>query len=263
MLKPVLFTYLMLIVALITGCQRVIDVSITSASSMLVIEGNITNATGTQTISLSKTVAYTDANVYPAVSGATVSVSSNGVTYPFKETSPGQYTISSIKTKAGQAFTMNVTVDNKTYSAVSVMPAQVNLDSLGVSKISVGSSTVQTVSVFYRDPPDAVNQYRFILYINGVEVKEIFTINDALSNGRVINSMLYEDDITIHSGDKAEVEMQCIDNNVFNYWYSLSQQGGNSPNNSATPSNPVSNISNGALGYFSAHTVQRKSLEIP
>ena len=263
MCRYLLVIYGLLLTVMFTACQRVIDVNITSATSMIVIEGNITNIIGTQTISISKTVAYADANIYPTVSGATVNVSSNGINYPFKETSPGQYTISSIKTKPGQVFTMNVTVDGKSYTAASIMPTQVNLDSLGISKLTVGNATTETVSVFYRDPPDQVNQYRFVLNVNGVEVKYIYTTNDALSNGRIINSMLYENDITIHSGDKAEVEMQCIDANVYNYWYSLSQQGGNGPNDSATPSNPISNISNGALGYFSAHTSQRKNLIVP
>jgi len=57
--------------------------------------------------------------------------------------------------------------------------------------------------------------------------------------------------------------MQCVDKKVFTYWYSLSQQGGNGFANSATPSNPTSNISNGALGYFSAHTVQHASVTVP
>jgi hypothetical protein len=237
-------------------------VDINSGPPLLVIEGNITNVAGTQTIFLSKTVAYSDANVYPPVSGATVLVSTNGYNYNFKETQPGQYTIGGLKVRAGQACQLIVTADGKTYTATSVMPTQVNLDSIGISVLAVGNSTVKTPSAFYHDPPDEANQYRFVVYVNGVQVKQVFTLNDMLSNGRIINTTLYQDEITIKTGDKVDIEMQCIDANMYNYWYSLSQQGGNGPNNSVTPSNPVSNISNGALGYFSVHTAQKKSITV-
>jgi hypothetical protein len=51
--------------------------------------------------------------------------------------------------------------------------------------------------------------------------------------------------------------MRCIDKKVFDY---LKQLSGLDPTNGqpTTPANPTSNISGGSLGYFSAHTVQRK-----
>ncbi|MES2275782.1 MAG: DUF4249 domain-containing protein [Bacteroidota bacterium] len=260
MRKSQLYIYSLSLLLLLNSCQRVIDVDISHGATLLVIEGNITNVTGTQTVSITKTVAYSDANVYPPVTGAAVTMTSTSGLVTFKETQPGQYTINNFKGRTAQVYQLNVVSDGKTYSAVSTLPTQVNLDSIGISGISVGKKTVKTVSVYYHDPPAIANQYYFVLYVNGQQVKRVFTINDSLSDGRIVNSTLYQDDITLTTGDKVEVEMQCIDKNVYSYWYSLSQQGGNGPTNSATPSNPISNFSNGALGYFSAHTVQRKSI---
>lgn len=248
------------ILLLLASCQRVIDIHIKSAPSLLVIEGNITNVTGIQTVQISNTVGYSDANVYPAVKGATVTLTNNGGTFTFKETQPGMYTINNFRGKIGQDYRLTVQTEHKTYIANSQMPVAVNLDSLGVSSLSVGSKTVKTVSVFYHDIGGMVNQYHFVMYVNGVQVKQVFALNDNLTDGRVVNAMLYQDDITLKTGDRVEVDMQCVDKNMYNYWYSLSQQGGNGPTNSAAPSNPVSNLSNGALGYFSVHTTQRKSI---
>ncbi|QKJ29072.1 DUF4249 domain-containing protein [Mucilaginibacter mali] len=246
----------------IASCQRVIDIKIGNNDEKIVIEGKLTNVAGVQTITISKTVAYDDANVYPPVTGAAVTVASTTGTTTFKETQPGQYTLANTRGRSGTAYTMTVKLGDKTYTATSVMPNQVTLDSINISGLAVGKKTVKTVSAFYHDPPDAVNQYNFLMFVNGVQVKQVFTINDNLSNGRIVNSTLYQYDIELKTGDKVEVEMQCIDKNVYNYWYNLGQQGGNGPANSATPSNPTSNISNGALGYFSAYTVQRKSIMV-
>jgi hypothetical protein len=64
----------------------------------------------------------------------------------------------------------------------------------------------------------------------------------------------------LQSGDTLEVKMYCVDKNIYNYFFSLGQITGNNSFNSASPANPNSNLSNGALGYFSAHTVARQKL---
>jgi hypothetical protein len=255
------FIYLLILLA-VTSCQRVIDININPGSTLLVIEGNVVNVAGVQTVTISKTVPYNDANVYPSVSGANVTITTNGTTYILKETQPGQYTVSNMKVRTSQEYSLTVKSGDKVYTSSSLMPAQVLLDSVGITTLDIGNKTVKTVSTFYHDPPGIVNQYRFVMYVNGLQVKQIFALSDQLTNGRIVNTMLYQDDIVLRTGDKVDIEMQCIDNNVYNYWFTLSQQGGNGPNNSATPSNPISNLTNGALGYFSAHTVQKKSITV-
>jgi len=56
--------------------------------------------------------------------------------------------------------------------------------------------------------------------------------------------------------------MYCIDENVFKYFFELRQLLNANPFNEATPANPDTNLTNGALGYFSAHTIQSKSLTV-
>lgn len=262
MRKVILIVNGLLLLMAFAGCERVIEVDIKPNSTKLVIEGNITNIVGAQTINISKTVAYSDDNVYPPVSGAVVTVSNITGTYTFKETQPGQYTNSVIRARPGQEILFKVTLDNRVYTATSTMPQPVVLDSLGVTEFALSNKYLKTVSVYYQDPVDKTNSYRFIMSVNGVLIKQVFTINDELTNGRPVNSLLYQTDIALKSGDRVDVEMQCIDPFVYNYWYSLSKQGGNGPNNSATPSNPISNLTGDVLGYFSAHTVQKKSIVI-
>jgi len=248
----------------LTSCQRVINVDINSASQQLVIEGNLTDHQGIQTVTISKTVPYSNTNVFPTVSGASVIVNdASGTTYKFTETQPGTYTINNMKGKALTFYVLTVKAEGKTYYAGSTMPFAVNLDSLTLVSQTFGSKNVITVVVNYQDPATIANQYRFIMYVNGVQVKRVFVENDQLSDGRAVTSMLYQQDIEIKKGDKIDVDMQCIDQDMYNYWNSLSNQGGNSPQNSATPSNPPSNLDNNALGYFSAHTIQRKTIIIP
>lgn len=250
----------------IVSCKRDIDIHArNSVLPLTVIEGNITNLFSVQVVTISKSIPYNSTNVFPPVSNAVVTISGNRQTYHLAEERPlGQYTVANVQGQAGQSYQLTVRIGKDTlYTATSVMPKAVPLDSIGVTTLSFGSKIVRTVSAFYRDPPGEQNQYRFILYVNDVQVSNVFAMDDSHTDGRVVNEMLYQNNIDLKSGDKVDVEMQCIDKTMYNYWYTLSQQGGNEQSSSAAPSNPTSNISNGALGYFSAHTTERKSLVIP
>ena len=64
----------------------------------------------------------------------------------------------------------------------------------------------------------------------------------------------------LEEGDVVTVEMHSVDQSIYDYFFSLEQTIEQS---AATPANPVSNIQGGALGYFSAHTVQTKTTVVP
>ncbi|EHQ29351.1 DUF4249 domain-containing protein [Mucilaginibacter paludis] len=248
------------------ACQRVIDVDIAVADAQpLVIEGNLTDKTGAQTVSISRVVAYSSSNVYPTVSGARVTITdASGNIYKLPETAKaGTYGINSFKGKTANLYTLTIKLADQTYTAASVMPMAVNLDSLSLSYQVFGTTQVKTVSVNYRDPVNIPNQYRYVMYVNGVQVKRIFVENDNLTDGRVVSSTLYQREIELMKGDKVEVEMQCIDEGIYNYWTSLNNQSASTLVNASAPANPPSNFDNNALGYFSAHTSQRKLLIIP
>jgi hypothetical protein len=58
--------------------------------------------------------------------------------------------------------------------------------------------------------------------------------------------------------------MYCIDSSVYNYFFQLAQSSGAGAfNTTASPANPTSNISNGAYGYFSAHTISSQTELVP
>jgi hypothetical protein len=54
------------------------------------------------------------------------------------------------------------------------------------------------------------------------------------------------------------VELWGIDKGVYEYYSTLREILGGAGPSTASPANPTSNISGGAMGYFSAFTVARK-----
>lgn len=256
-----LCTALIFFVVLATGCTRVIDLKLGNVSGQLDIEANITSLDSPQVIYLRSNVAFSDSNSYPPVTGAIVSVSDEvGNNYFFAETQPGKYTSPAFAGTSGAVYSLQAAFGGQSYTATSTMPAVVRMDSLTDKNRPLNrhqnGRDQKVISVYYQDPPGIINQYRFIEWVNGTEVKSIFTYDDQLTDGRYVTIDLLEQDIDIYVGDVVRVEMDCIDRPIYTYWFALESQQANNFNGAVAPANPPTNISPAVLGYFSAHTSQ-------
>jgi hypothetical protein len=253
--------YLFVFTILATNCTRVIDLKLGNVSGQLDIEANITNLDSPQVVYLRSNVAFSDSNSYPPVTGANVAVSDEaGNQYAFTESLPGTYISPAFTGISGTPYTLQATISGQTYSATSTMPTVVRLDSLTDKNRPLNrhqdGRDQKVISVYYQDPPGIANQYRFIEWVNGVQVKSVFTYDDQLTDGRYVTFDLLEQDIDIYVGDVVTVEMDCIDRPIYTYWFALESQQANNFNGAVAPANPPTNISPAVLGYFSAHTTQ-------
>lgn len=244
------------------SCQKVIDLKLNNAPAQTVIEANITDQEGPQYVSITKSIPFTATNNFPTVSGAKITLADDaGERFNFNEVQSGLYVLHSFRAVYGRTYTLTVKIGDTTYTAQSTMPdAAVPLDSITDKTNTFGKSGLRTITVNYQDPPIVANQYLFELTINSTQVTTIFTNDDSFTDGRYVREDLFQTDVDVHPGDTASVSMECIDKNIYQYWYTLSQQQVNGPGGGVTPSNPPSNFNNNALGYFSAHTITGKSI---
>lgn len=243
---------------LITSCEKVIDVNVKGAEKKYVIEGVLTDEPGKCVVKISKTLELNDDNAFEGVSGASVTITDDqGIVSTLAEVAPGIYR-SHLIGEPGTVYTMTVNLSGNRFTAQSTMPLPVAIDSLYISEMDMIGEKVLMPNVVFRDPSEKGNAYRFVQYLNGKKLNEIFVQNDLLSNGRLNTTTLFQNNDDIKKGDSVCVEMLCIDNNMYKYWFSL-YQGATGNEESASPANPVTNIKEGALGYFSAHTVSKKT----
>lgn len=242
---------------LFISCEKVITTELKKAEPAIVIEGTITNnAPGKVTIS--KSVPFSNNNNFPSITGAKVSVTDNtGRNFVLSESTPGTYTNASLVGIPGRTYTLNITAEGKNYIATSVMPSPVKLDTLIQDRIILTSSQI-TVNALFTDPPGFGNYYHFIETINNNRSKIIYVLDDLYQDGGITEVQFWDDVLKLKAGDVVQIEMQCIDKNIFRYIRGIEdlQVGG------TVPANPESNISNNALGYFSAHTSQKKTITI-
>lgn len=246
------------------GCQKTVKLDLNSVPPQLVIEGQVTNTPGPYTVTISRSVNFYADNTFPGVPGASVSISDGqGVTDSLTETSTGNYTTHVLAGKPGNTYTLSVRLNDTTYTATSTMPQPVGLDSVTFDN-SIGGGNSIRAQVHFQDPPGVKNYYQFILFIDGSQfTKDYFVFDDRLSDGRYISQNLRMDSSYLSKGQQLRVDMQCIDVNVYNYFNQLAQATSTGTFNTTTaPANPSTNISNGAYGYFNAHTISSQTVTV-
>ncbi|MBY0244714.1 MAG: DUF4249 domain-containing protein [Sphingobacteriaceae bacterium] len=251
---------------LLSACERVIDIKLNDVNKKFVVEGFLSTEANSCNIKISKTVNFSDPNVFPAIENATVTIQENDntpVLLNFNKEN-GSYQNPVIMGTVGHTYTLKVIVDGETFTAISKIPVKVELDSIYIKNVTVFGVNEKYVHLAYTDPKGRGNSYRYIQTINGKVSKQNYSSNDEYTDGRPIRDFLRSrddnEDETIKEklkpGDIVKVELQCIDENIYKYWDSIES------NQNTAPSNPVSNIKGGALGYFSAHTSQIKTITV-
>ncbi len=249
------------------SCNKVIDIELRDSDIKYIVEGVITNEPGVCRVLLSQSKNFDEDNQFAGVSGAVVKVKDNGIEFLLTETGPGVYETSLINGTPGHVYELSVVVNNQSFTASCTMPQPVSMDTLYVSPGPFGQFKFATVG--YTDPGGIDNGYRFVQYVNGVKEPTIFWENDEFTDGQAVIMQLdasadeVDDPRNIKTGDHVTVEMLTLDERIYRYWYTLRAGGGDGDGNTAAPANPITNIQGGALGYFSAHTIDRRMVIAP
>ncbi len=251
----------------LAACEKEIDLNLENKSGQLIIEGNISDQVEPHLVRITRSVSFTQANQYPAVSNALVTLSDNaGLVDTLKYLSDGNYRTNKLKAGvSGRTYTLQVFVEGKTYTAQSELPERVPLTGLRLVPMTFLGNTSYDVLPEYIDPPTLGNFYAFIVKASSQKGMVFETETDNFGNG-VANQRDVEipsdEDNPVKAGDIVNVEMRSIDKNIYTYFTAVDQLIGDGPNGGISPANPPSNINGGALGYFSAHTSQVRSITI-
>jgi hypothetical protein len=272
--------FLLLVLSLASRCTEPIDVKLDSAYSRLAVEGYITTDTARQKVRLIRSGDYFYNKPAEPVSDALVSISDGDNTVILHEnsddpgiylTDPGYYGI------PGKTYTLNISrvdIDNdgemEEYTASSELRPVNPIDSIHLENLKGTDFNIYEVLVFAWDPP-ATNFYAFRILRNGNLVTdslhELIVQDDVFFNGNYANGIpaqfldQSEKDEIIQPGDTITLEINGITEEYYNFIIEAqSEIFYQSPIFSGPPANISSNISNGALGFFTAYSAARSSV---
>lgn len=248
-----------LMISVLFSCEDIIYIDLKDSEPRIVIEGVITNLKGPYMVRISKSVDFYDKGEYPPVTDAVVELSDDrGNSEILTGNDDGIYLSTKLRGHPGRKYTLNVLTGDSEYMAESRMTGPVKVDSIKAEYFpGVGDrESGYYIHCFFNDPPDADNNYRLIVWKNGVMDQNLYLMDDEFINGRPVDYYLYLS--LFQKGDTVNVGLATVDRPVYEYYNTLfniiAQQGGNNP---ANPANPKTNLSNGALGYFGALAIDR------
>jgi hypothetical protein len=259
----------------LTSCQKVISIDLNSASPQLVVEADVSDQPGPYFVRLSNTVNFSEIKEIPAVTGAAVEISdSSGSSELLKEVNAGIYQAHTLIGVPGHTYRLTVKVGAQTYESVSKMPYPVGNLSLELKRVvdngrfsggGPGDNAMHyVVNYEINDPAEYKNYYRFVVYYKNGLISSHRVFDDQFHNGKIIaDDFELRDSTNYKPGDTIMVELQSIGSGAYNFFRTLRAGAGGLSFLSASPSNPISNISNNALGYFNVCSVTDRILVIP
>lgn len=255
---------------LFSSCQKVIDINLNDAKPQYVIEAPMFEGTHDFKVHITQTTNYFGNDAPPAVDGAVVTlVDPNTTSIVMTPEGNGWYQISNFNAIPSTTYQLNVEINGKSFIAISSMPLRTNIDSLSTKRFGgVGppdpDAGTELLLVHLKDSIGIKNYYRVLVTKNDTflnKAENYYIFDDMVRDGLQIDAPLFTS--IFKKGDKVDVELLCMDAEVYDYFTTLSEVLGGDANNGAAPANPNSNFSNGALGYFAAYTSSKKSIVIP
>jgi hypothetical protein len=269
--------YIFILILGLSSCTDIIDIELNSAMQRVVVEAKITDQSTPATLYLSRTTDYFNPNDPVLVSGAKVSLNTaSGQSVNMVEIDEGVYQSTELEGASGETYTLKIEDGDELYEASSKLPTKVKIDSLVFEWFnsfsphdSLGGGYM--LNLWYTDPVQESNFYMFTFEkLNKSDIPEPgfpgsnakILMNDALSNGK--SSLMNLNRRGFYEiGDTVFVELISIDQNTYNYLDQLGEVSGGGPSfGSSAPANPQNNISNGAMGYFSAQAIDSKVVVI-
>ncbi|MDA3859816.1 MAG: DUF4249 domain-containing protein [Melioribacteraceae bacterium] len=266
--------YASLLLLLFIGCEDIIVVDLNTADPTIVIEATITDDNSPSRVTITKSTDFYTPGVYPTVSEAQITVNdSEGNNYTFDEIEEGVYENSSLIGKSNVEYSIEVLSEGKTYDAVSTIPNQLIIDSLGLEPSpnrpgGKDGAKRFILHIYFQDQLGIDDYSRLKLFSNGVQLGGFNIYTDKFTDGNYIdfrmNLNTESDEINI--GDLIRVELMSIDKAAYDFYLtanSVNASGGNGrgpSSTSAAPTNPVTNWSNKALGYFSAYRTSKSEI---
>ncbi|MCF8304623.1 MAG: DUF4249 domain-containing protein [Bacteroidales bacterium] len=265
----------MLTVALFSSCTEKIDVELDESYTRLVVDGSITTDTMAHTIRLVETADYFANQPATPVTGAEIKINDGTGSIQLIEDKPGIYkTAPDYFAEAGKTYHLTINLQSEvgghtSYEASETVNPIAEMDSIGFKYWPNLGDGYWEVKCYVLDPP-TTEFYMFDSYINDKLVTDTITermvVDDILYNGSYTNGIgvaWLDQELPTEKagkGDKITIRASSISEGYANFLWELTDETeGNNPLFDGPPANIKGNISNGAIGYFAAYSVDYES----
>ncbi len=270
------FIYTIALVLLVIGaCTERVEMSSVYQENILYVYSELTTDTTVHQVELTKSINYFSPDEIPAVSNALVQISDGTVLTTLIEnpTKAGVYeTAANFYAEVGKTYQLSITnididkdgIDEEYTAESTVLPLSV-IDSIQVKYYEPWEGW--KVMLYADEPVETDNFYLFKIARNDTLISDtitnFWTSDDRFFNGQRANGSMVQyfdeanNDFLLYA-DTVCLEMHNVSKGYFNFVNQVqTEMMAKVPMFSGPSANPAGNISNGAVGFFSAHSVGR------
>lgn len=250
----------------ISSCTEKIDIQLDEADTKLAVESYIYAEKDSGFVKLTQTAGYFSNQPAPRISDATVTIGVNDRLYilPESQTDKGYYlTPTDFNVELTDSLHLFIDLQEAIagemhYEASTYMPSiSDQIDSIKV--IYREDFDFWILQLYAYDPPGP-NYYMFNVLRNDTlitdSISETFVTDDRLVDDIYINGVYvnFLPGYQLHAGDTVTLVTSSITKGYYDYIIELQTEiGYKDPLFSGPPANVSTNVSNGAVGYFSAY----------
>ncbi len=284
-----------LFLSFFVACTAPIEIETKNSKPVLVVYGCLTDEYKHQQVRLTSSSPYFEEKTNLSVTDAAVTVTcSEGNEYEFIYWEDGYYrSESEFAAIPGVTYSLNIDFDfdkdgaMENYRAETFMNPVVPLDSIVVKNLQIIGYRYYSLNIYMQDPAEFQNNYLFRFFINdsisNSKISESIITDDLLFNGAYRNGTTIEylgdgtdeglvernenedrETFFIYPGDKIRLQVFNIEAGYYDFIEQcISEKGGENPFFGGPPSNITTNISNGAVGYFSSYGISEKKTIAP
>jgi hypothetical protein len=257
------------------SCTERIDIPLDSSDVSCVIYGYISTDTMAHRVRITRSADYYSNKPAEPISGATVTISDGAIVYPLFESNsePGSYyTAADVYGVPGRTYTLNVSNVNLLGDGVmQAYTAQCELKPVSkIDRIDVAFDTrweVWNLNLWAKEPGETKDFYMIRTYINDILYTDTITnlgfTDDLLFNGSNTNGYpvyRFEERDTLKVGYRVSMDMCAITEDYYKFLIeAVTMAYPQIPLFSGPPANIRTNISNNAIGYFAAFSIEKAS----
>ena len=277
------------------SCVAPIDINTRDSEPVIVIYGQLTDEFEYQYIRITSSSPYFDNKTNMVVPNAEVMVtSSGGEEYLFISEKEGYY-VSEIFFAGvpGVTYHLKVEVDFNNDGVMDIYEAEttilpiVPVDSVDIKLMDIMGYRHFSLNFYMYEPVETDNYYLFKFFVNDSlsnnKISEFIVSDDQMFNGAYLSgiSLYYFEDATdeknltapradeegiymVKPGDRICLQVLSIEKGYYHFINEcISEKYGENPFFGGPPSNISTNLSNGAIGYFSGYCIQENRTMVP
>ena len=259
------------------ACTEKYDVELDSTYVRLVVQGSISDELKAHQISLTNSADYFSNSPAPKVTDATVSISDGENTFDLTEVSDGLYETDTISGEPGKTYTLTINSDGETYTSSCLLNFCAPMDSINFgfydySDYYDGDTSVKDTTLYILlnalEPSTPGDFYLWNVYKNEIlesdTLHEVYFSDDVFINGNYMYDIMVQWIEYASVGDTITLEMQAITEEYYDYIIQvMTETVWNMGPFDGPPANPTGNISNGAMGFFLAYSVETITAIVP